>query len=90
MSEGFLERMAESSRRRSGKAKEHLDEAGLRRRVERLPAPPALSFSAEGFDLIAEIKPRSPSEGRLPDAGFSRRARWPGSMRRRARRRCRC
>lgn len=70
MSEGFLERMAESSRRRSGKAKEHLDEAGLRRRVERLPAPPALSFSAEGFDLIAEIKPRSPSEGRLPDADF--------------------
>ena len=71
MSGGFLERMAESSRRRADKAKLLLDEDELRRRVDSLPAPPAMSFSPEGFDLIAEIKPRSPSEGRLSTADFS-------------------
>ena len=71
MSGGFLERMAESSRRRSDKAKGQLDEQELRRRVERLSPPPAIRFAPEGFDLIAEIKPRSPSEGRLAGPGFS-------------------
>lgn len=71
MSGGFLERMAESSRRRSARAKEQLAEGELRRLVERLPPLPALAFSPDGFDLIAEIKPRSPSEGRLAGAGFS-------------------
>ena len=71
MSGGFLERMAESSRRRANKAKLRLDEGELRRRADSLPAPPAISFSPEGFDLIAEIKPRSPSEGPLASAGFS-------------------
>ena len=71
MSGGFLERMAESSRRRAAKARLRLDEDELRRRVDGLPAPPAMSLSPEGFDLIAEIKPRSPSEGRLSSAGFS-------------------
>ncbi len=71
MSGGFLERMAESSRRRAASAKLRLDEDELRRRIERLPPPPAMSFSRERFDLIAEIKPRSPSEGRLSSAGFS-------------------
>ncbi len=70
MSGGFLERMAESSRWRAHKAKLRLDEDELRRRVDSLPAPPAMSFSPEGFDLIAEIKPRSPSEGRLSSANF--------------------
>ena len=71
MSGGFLERMAESSRRRSTRAKEQLAEGELRRLVDRLPPLPALAFSPDGFDLIAEIKPRSPSEGRLASAGFS-------------------
>lgn len=71
MSGGFLERMAESSRRRSDRAKEQLTEDELSRRVKRLPAPPGLAFSSDGFDLIAEIKPRSPSEGRLTGADFS-------------------
>ncbi|MCY3816459.1 MAG: indole-3-glycerol-phosphate synthase [Gammaproteobacteria bacterium] len=71
MSGEFLERMAEFSRRRSGKAKERMAEDELRRRVERLPPPPDLAFSPDGFDLIAEIKPRSPSEGRLTGADFS-------------------
>ncbi len=71
MSGAFLERMAESSRRRSDKAKGRVGEDELRRRIERLPPPPAMSFSPDGFDLIAEIKPRSPSEGRLAGPDFS-------------------
>ena len=71
MNGGFLERMAESSRRRSAAAKERMTGDELRRRVERLPPPPAIGFSPHGFDLIAEIKPRSPSEGRLAGADFS-------------------
>ena len=71
MSGGFLERMAESSRRRADKARLGLDEDELRRLVDGLPAPTAMSLSPQGFDLIAEIKPRSPSEGRLSSADFS-------------------
>ncbi len=71
MSGGFLERMAESSRRRAGEAKERLTEDELRRRVDRLPPAANLVLSPDGFDLIAEIKPRSPSEGRLTGADFS-------------------
>ena len=71
MSSGFLERMAESSRRRSDNAKKRLPEEELRRRVNRLPPPAEIRFSAEGFDLIAEIKPRSPSGGALAGADFS-------------------
>ncbi|MCY4476680.1 MAG: indole-3-glycerol phosphate synthase TrpC [Gammaproteobacteria bacterium] len=71
MNDGFLERMAKSSRRRAASVKLRLDEDELRRRVKRLPPPRAISFSRERFDLIAEIKPRSPSEGRLSSAGFS-------------------
>jgi len=71
MSSGFLERMADSSRRRSAKAKERMTGDELRRRVERLPPPTAIAFSSDGFDLIAEIKPRSPSEGRLTGVDFS-------------------
>ena len=52
-----------------------MTEDELRRRVERLPPPPAIGFSPDGFDLIAEIKPRSPSEGRLAGADFS-----PGAL----------
>lgn len=43
----------------------------LARRVNELPPPPCLSFSPDGFDLVAEIKPRSPSEGNLASVGFS-------------------
>ena len=71
MSGGFLERMAESSRRRANEAKEYLTEDELRRRVDRLPPAANLVCSPDGFDLIAEIKPRSPSEGKLAGADFS-------------------
>ena len=71
MSGGFLERMAESSRRRSDEAKKRLSEEEIRRRVERLPPPAAIRFSAEDFDLITEIKPRSPGGGALAGADFA-------------------
>ena len=70
MSGGFLERMAESSRRRSREARGRMSAGELKLRVDELPPPPRLSFSSRGFDLIAEIKPRSPSEGDLASTGF--------------------
>lgn len=71
MSGGFLDRMAESSRLRSEQAKRRLSPEALGKRVAALPAPHRPAFSREGFDLIAEIKPGSPSEGSLADAEFS-------------------
>lgn len=71
MNAGFLERMAESSRLRSKKAKEQLSPEALRSQVDALPPSPGLAFSRQGFDLIAEIKPRSPSEGSLARGEFS-------------------
>lgn len=71
MSGGFLERMAELSLRRVRAARAQVSASELARRVNELPPPPRLSFSPEGFDLIAEIKPRSPGEGKLASAGFS-------------------
>ena len=71
MSGGFLERMAESSRRRSREAQAHMSAIELVRHVGDLSPPPRLSFSPAGFDLIAEIKPRSPSEGNLASDRYS-------------------
>ena len=75
MTSGFLGRMAESSRQRLERARQRLSAAELTRRVEDLPPPPRLAFSPAGFDLIAEIKPRSPSEGHLAQENFS-----PGAL----------
>lgn len=71
MTAGFLARMAESSRQRFQAAAARMSAAELKRRVDDLPPPPGLAFSADGFDLIAEIKPRSPSEGRLAGKNFA-------------------
>ncbi len=71
MTSGFLGRMAESSKQRLERARQRLSAAELRRRVEDLPPPPRLAFSPLGFDLIAEIKPCSPSEGQLAQGNFS-------------------
>ena len=71
MTSDFLERMAESSQQRLQRAQQRLDTAELTRRVDDLPPPPQLAFSPQGFDLIAEIKPRSPSGGRLVRETFS-------------------
>ena len=61
----FLARMTARSRVRADAAKARLPDAELRARArERGPAP-ALRLAAAGFDLIAEVKRRSPAQGQL-------------------------
>jgi indole-3-glycerol phosphate synthase len=55
--------MAAGSHARVRTAKAALSEAALAERARRAPAPPPLRL--EGFDLIAELKLRSPASGRL-------------------------
>ena len=62
----FLAGMAASSRARSAAARERLPERELRARIADLPAAPPLKLSA--FDLIAEVKLRSPAVGLLKAA----------------------
>lgn len=69
MSAGFLEHMARSSAARVAAAKARLSEQELRALVRTLPPPPPLVLSRSGFDLIAELKLRSPAAGRLAGAG---------------------
>ncbi len=65
MSEDFLAQMAKSSRARCERARQRHSESQLRDLVSRLPPPPRLRLSREGFDLIAEMKLRSPAVGQL-------------------------
>jgi indole-3-glycerol phosphate synthase len=65
----FLAGMAQASRRRADAARASLPEAALRARLATLPPPPPLRLSPQGFDLIAELKLRSPALGTLRDAG---------------------
>jgi indole-3-glycerol phosphate synthase len=62
----FLEGMAASSRARSAAAQAQVPERELRARIADLPAAPALALGA--FDLIAEVKLRSPAIGLLKQA----------------------
>lgn len=61
----FLARMASASEARVAAAKRQLPEAALRGRALRLPPPPALVLSPTRFDVIAEVKRRSPAAGTL-------------------------
>lgn len=65
---GLLEDMHVSSLRRVDDAREHQSESALRAAIRSLPVPPALVLDAHGFDLIAELKLRSPSMGDLSAA----------------------
>lgn len=65
MSEDFLESMALSSRARVAEAEQALSYAALERRAFASPHPRELTLSREGFDLIAELKLRSPALGQL-------------------------
>jgi indole-3-glycerol phosphate synthase len=66
MSGDFLNDMAASSRARSAAAQAQSPERELRARIADLPATPELKFGA--FDLIAEVKLRSPAVGLLKTA----------------------
>ena len=67
----FLARMAESSRERVRAARAKESEAALERRALAHPIPPALLL--ETFDVIAELKLRSPAAGSLARGGFDAR-----------------
>src|SRR5207302_996380 len=61
----FLDEMAEASRERMRAAKQTRSEAALEAAARQSPAPPPLRLDRSGFDLIAEVKLRSPGSGRL-------------------------
>lgn len=64
----FLERMAAASRARVRAAAALEGPAALAARARRVPAPPPLRLGA--FDVIAELKLRSPAAGSLADSDF--------------------
>ncbi|NDB15473.1 MAG: hypothetical protein EB018_01110 [Gammaproteobacteria bacterium] len=68
MSGDFLTGMAASSRERVAVARTEVPESELRARIHDLAAGPRLQPSTQGFDLIAEMKLRSPALGQLRSA----------------------
>jgi indole-3-glycerol phosphate synthase len=68
----FLERMAEASRERVRAARAKESEAELERRALGAPAAPPLTL--DRFDVIAELKLRSPAAGGLARGDFDSRA----------------
>jgi len=64
----FLDKMAQRSRERMAAARQLEPEAALRARALAAPAP--LPLKLKGFDLIAELKLRSPAAGGLAAADF--------------------
>jgi indole-3-glycerol phosphate synthase len=65
---GLLSDMAASSRERVLDAQERVPEAALRAAILASAPPPKLRLAPRGFDLIAELKLRSPSLGDLSAA----------------------
>jgi indole-3-glycerol phosphate synthase len=68
----FLERMAEASRVRVRAARAAEGYAALERRALATPEPPRLQL--RGFDVIAELKLRSPAAGGLAPGDFDKSA----------------
>jgi indole-3-glycerol phosphate synthase len=64
----FLATMAASSRERVKVARQLHGDAELWRWAEASPLPPPLRLSPQGFDVIAEVKLRSPAVGQLREA----------------------
>ncbi len=62
---GFLDDMARVSAQRVAEALRHESFADLERRARAAPVSPPLRLSAAGFDVIAELKLRSPAAGVL-------------------------
>src|SRR5258706_16418143 len=61
----FLPAMAAASRARVEAARAALDETELRARALDSAVPPRLQLSSRPFDLIPEVKLRSPASGQL-------------------------
>ena len=68
----FLERMAAASRVRVRAARAMENDAALERRACAMPPPPPLVL--RGFDVIAELKLRSPAAGGLAAGDFDKNA----------------
>jgi indole-3-glycerol phosphate synthase len=64
----FLAEMAAKSRARVAAARQQKPDARLQAEANALPPPPVLRLSAARFDLIAELKLRSPAVGELKRA----------------------
>ena len=64
----FLARMADASRERVRAARVRESEAALERRA--LAQPPAPALTLDSFDVIAELKLRSPAAGTLATSDF--------------------
>jgi indole-3-glycerol phosphate synthase len=62
---GLLADMQRVSGERVAAAKARVAEAELRAQIAGSPPPPRLAFTNHGFDVIAELKLRSPSRGAL-------------------------
>ena len=75
MSATFLEEMALASLGRVRAARQLVSEAVLAERAGRCPPPPLLRLAGGGFDVIAELKLRSPAAGQLgtPTASVTER-----------------
>jgi len=64
----FLASMAAGSRARVAEARRQQGDAEMWRWAESTPQPPRLVLSPQGFDVIAEVKLRSPAVGQLQAA----------------------
>jgi indole-3-glycerol phosphate synthase len=75
MTADFLQQMAAASRERVRAARATCPQAELLARAMATPSPPRLRLQPGGFDLIAELKLRSPAAGRLkgPDEDVATR-----------------
>jgi indole-3-glycerol phosphate synthase len=69
MSADFLQTMALASRERVARARAQRGDAVLKALAQAAPVAPALKLSGLGFDLIAEVKLRSPAVGQLERGG---------------------
>jgi indole-3-glycerol phosphate synthase len=73
---GFLDEMARSSAQRVAQAARRESLGALERRARQTPPAPPLRLSAAGFDVIAELKLRSPAAGVLRDSAHD----WLGRI----------
>ncbi len=73
---GLLDDMARSSAARTAEAIRHESARALEARARAAAAAPRLRLSGTGFDVIAELKLRSPAAGQLGDANQD----WPGRI----------